>query len=145
MEDMLNLKRFFVPERATVGIMADIETTPHGDQGYEMIEAPTMQGGVSTFEYDCERTLRASPWKGSYSSYVRRYEACYVYRATLARGYSPPQHVVSEEEATASMRFTAQRKAEGGPWGVTVSCDMTMICRCLRTRYSTHTVIVSLK
>ena len=50
MDDMHNVKRFFVPERATVGIMGDIQTTPEVvPQAYPMVEAPDMQGAVSSF------------------------------------------------------------------------------------------------
>jgi len=129
MEDMLNLKRFFVPERATVGIMADIATTPAVEsKGYDMIEAPTMQGGVSTFnEYTTAngRYVQAPGKVHIRLTYGDMDQGHAMFTAaTLARGYSPPQHFISEEEANRVYAINGvERKAEGGPWGVTVSCD----------------------
>ena len=130
MEDMLNLKRFFVPERATVGIMADIETTPRVEtKDYEMTEAPALKGGLSTYkEYRTENgryviapgEVHVRLTYGGMDTGHAMFTA-----ATLARGYSKPQRVTEDQVNTAYAIHGVRRKAEGSRFGVTVHFDGT--------------------
>lgn len=128
MDDMHNVKRFFVPERATVGIMGDIQTTPAVvPQAYPMVEAPDMQGAVSSFkEYSTQngRYIQAPGDVHVRLTYTDMDAGPAMFTAaTLARGYK--QHL-KVTEAQVNQEYAihgVSRKAKGDAYGVTVSCD----------------------
>tara|TARA_B100001250_G_scaffold401237_1_gene412862 strand:+ start:1157 stop:3496 length:2340 start_codon:yes stop_codon:yes gene_type:complete len=128
MEDMHNLKRFFVPERATVGIMADIKTTPAVEtKGYEMTKTPKLTGGLSTsseYTTDNGRYVQSPGEIHVRLTYGDMDQGHAMFTAaTLARGYSSPQRVTEAQVNTTYAIHGVRRKAEGDRFGVTVHFD----------------------
>ena len=132
MEDMLNVKRFLVPERATVGMMSDFETTPQVKaQPYRMGAAPELVGVLNQYsEYTTENgRYITAPGK----VHVRlTYDAsdcghAMFTAATLARGYKPMHseapHVTEAQVSSDYAVSGVQREATGDRKGVHVRYD----------------------
>lgn len=128
MEDMHNVKRFFVRERATVGMMGDIEMTPKVvARSYSMTEAPDLQGGLMTSkEYTTAngRYIKAPGQVHVRLTYTDMEPGPAMFTAaTLARGYKQSLKVTEEEVNQEYAVHGVNRRTKGDMFGVTVSCD----------------------
>lgn len=128
LEDMQNVRRYLVPDRATVGLMTDVRVTPEVvPREYKMINAPDLTGGVVTFKESVTNNGRYILAPGDV--HVRlTYDGmdcghAMFTAATLARGYKQTCHVTEDQVSNTYAVDGVQRQVSGDRWGVHVRYD----------------------
>ena len=128
LDDMQNVRRYLVRDRATVGHMTDVRVTPAVvAQPYKMTAAPELEGGVVDFRES--RTENGRYILAPGDVHVRlTYDGmdtghAMFTAATLARGYKQKLHVTEDQVSSAYAVDGVQRKMSGDRWGVHVHYD----------------------